>query len=199
MRSAGGRETDEMTGRESEALAQPVIRLARTEDAGAIGDLQVRSWQAAYAGIVPASVLDRLSPDRRARFWSEAIARQLVTPGSERTWVIEEDRQVVGFASSGKARDDDLSEGTGELHAIYLAPEAWSRGLGGRLLEHTVMELEALKLDPLVLWVIATNERARSLYERYGWHPDGARRPLDFDGTPVDEIRYRRVMGTPDR
>lgn len=199
MRAAGGRETYGVTGREPDAPADPVIRLARTDDAETIGDLHVRSWQAAYAGIVPASVLDRLSPDRRARFWSEAIARQLVNPGSERTWVIEEDRQVVGFASSGKARDDDLSEGTGELHAIYLAPEAWSRGLGGRLLEHAVMELEALKLDPLVLWVIATNERARGLYERYGWHPDGARRPLDFDGTPVDEIRYRRVMGTPDR
>jgi hypothetical protein len=24
-----------------------------------------------------------------------------------------------------------------------------------------------------------------------GSRPDGARQPIDFDGTPVDEIRYR--------
>ncbi len=44
---------------------------------------------------------------------------------------------------------------------------------------------------PLVLWVIEANLRGRQFYERSGWRVDGARQPIDFDGVPVDEIRYR--------
>lgn len=178
---------------------EAVIRLARSDDAAAIGDLHVRSWQVAYAGIIPATVLDRLSPTRRAAYWREVIARQTARPGPERTWVVEVGGRVLGFAASGTARDDDVPVGTGEFHAIYLAPEAWSRGLGGRLFEHTVEQLDALGFDPLVLWVIGTNARARAFYERRGWQPDGTCRTLDFDGTPIDEVRYRRAMATPDR
>jgi GNAT superfamily N-acetyltransferase len=176
-----------------------VIRVARINDADSIGDLHVRSWQVGYAGIIPATVLDRLSPTRRAAYWRDAIARQTARPGSEKTWVVEVDGRVLGFAASGVARDDDVPVGAGEFHAIYLAPEAWSQGLGGRLFEYTVEQLDALGFDPLVLWVIGTNERARAFYERRGWQPDGACRTLDFDGTPIDEVRYRRVMPTPDR
>jgi hypothetical protein len=39
--------------------------------------------------------------------------------------------------------------------------------------------------------VIAGNERGSAFYEHLGWRPDGARQPIDFDGTSVDEIRYR--------
>jgi len=30
-------------------------------------------------------------------------------------------------------------------------------------------------------------------YERGGFRPDGAVRTLDVDGTPIEEIRYRRA------
>lgn len=198
-----GASADRVSGGQPDPAAnvagEPVIRLARLEDAATIGDLHVRSWQAGYAGILPASVLDRLSPERRARYWHDTIANQLARPTTEQTWVVEEAGRVVGFAASGKARDADLPNGAGEFHAIYLAPEAWSRGLGGRLFDHTVEHLEALGFDPLVLWVIGTNERARAIYGRRGWQPDGTRRTLDFDGTPVDELRYRRAMADRDR
>ncbi|MFB9446981.1 hypothetical protein Dvina_25355 [Dactylosporangium vinaceum] len=38
----------------------------------------------------------------------------------------------------------------------------------------------------------ATNEAARRFYEAGGWHPDGTTRTEDFDGEPVEELRYRR-------
>jgi GNAT superfamily N-acetyltransferase len=108
-----------------------------------------------------------------------------------RTWVVEDAGAVVGFASTRPSRDDDTPPGTGELASIYLAPEAWSRGLGGRLLATAVDDLHGRGFAPLVLWVIEANLRGRRFYERVGWRPDGARQPIDFDGVPVDEIRYR--------
>jgi GNAT superfamily N-acetyltransferase len=108
-----------------------------------------------------------------------------------RTWVVEDAGTVVGFASTRPSREADTTPGTGELHAIYVAPEAWSRGLGGTLLGTAVDDLHERGFAPLVLWVIEANVRGRRFYERAGWRADGARQPIDFDGVPVDEIRYR--------
>ena len=71
-------------------------------------------------------------------------------------------------------------------------PRPGRRGLGSALLfAAAVDDLRGRGFAPLVLWVIEANARGRRFYERAGWRPDGARQPIDFDGVPVDEIRYR--------
>jgi GNAT superfamily N-acetyltransferase len=110
---------------------------------------------------------------------------------------VEEHGTVVGFASTGPSRDEGVGPGTGEIQAIYLAPEAWSRGLGSALLASAADDLRARGFRPLVLWVLEANDRGRRFYERAGWRPDGARKPIDFDGVQVDEIRLRLTW--PDR
>lgn len=157
-----------------------------------MGDLHVRSWRAAYRGIVPDAILDGMSIEGRRDRWARAIAQANTEPsGQVRIWVVETDGRVVGLATTGPCRDGDAQAGTGELQSIYLAPEAWSRGLGSALLEAAVDDLRARGFAPLLLWVIEENARGRRFYERAGWQPDGARKAIDFDGVPVDEIRYR--------
>jgi RimJ/RimL family protein N-acetyltransferase len=46
----------------------------------------------------------------------------------------------------------------------------------------------------VVLWVLATNERARRFYEKAGWHADGAEAPHDVGGTTHTVVRYRRSL-----
>jgi GNAT superfamily N-acetyltransferase len=174
-------------------LSGIVVRAASIGDAAAIADLHVRSWRMAYRGIVPDAILDGLSIDARRDFWARAIGLTLTEPSSDaRIWVIGETDLVRGFAATGPSRDYDAEPGTGEVNAIYLAPEAWGRGLGTRLLDHAAADLRARGFTPLILWVIEANLRGRRFYERAGWLVDGARQPIDFDGVPVDEIRYRR-------
>jgi GNAT superfamily N-acetyltransferase len=165
----------------------PVVRPARAAEAEAIAGVHVRSWQAAYVGIVPQQILDRLSVERRATSWRSTIEEA----GDERVWVLEDDRRVRGFASIGPARDDDLPPGSGEVYAIYLEPEAWSLGLGRLLFETAIKDLRHRGFDPLVLWVLTDNVRGRWFYEAAGWQVDGTARFLDFDGTPIEELRYR--------
>lgn len=186
-----------------DAGAAASVRLAIPADAAAIARVHVRSWQATYRGIVPRAVLDRLSVERREAFWLEAITRSVdeSIDGGERVWLAERaapaapaaspDGEVVGFASTGPARDADLPATSGELYAIYLVPEAWSQGIGRRLFAAAIDDL-AVRHDPLVLWVLTDNARGRRFYEAAGWRPDGASRLLDFDGTPIEEIRFRR-------
>ena len=167
-------------------MSDPIVRPARLDDVEAIASAHVRSWQAAYVGIVPQSILDRLSVERRAAQWREVIAED----GRERVWVVDDGR-VRGFASIGPARDDDLPQGAGELYAIYLEPEAWSQGLGHSLMGAATQDLIDRQSAPYVLWVLTDNARARRFYEAAGWQPDGVRRELSFDENPIEEVRYR--------
>jgi GNAT superfamily N-acetyltransferase len=162
-----------------------VVRLAVADDADRIGLVHVRSWQAAYAGIIGADVLDDLSTERRSGYWREAIGR------GERVWVVEREGTVVGFAAVGPARDDDLPAGAGEVPAIYLEPESWSMGLGRALFAAAVDDLRAGGFEPLVLWVLTDNDRGRRFYEAAGWTPDGTERPIEIGGRSLGEIRYR--------
>lgn len=132
-----------------------------------------------------------MSIEARRDFWIRKIGRAPTDPALEaRIWVVEDAGVVAGFATTGPSRDEDAGPGTGEVNAIYLAPEAWGRGLGSALLAHAADDLRTRGFAPLVLWVIEANARGRRFYERAGWRPDGARKPIDFDGVMVDEIRY---------
>ncbi len=165
----------------------PLVRLATPADAEAIATVHVASWRAAYGGIVPQPILDRLSVDRRAARWRETIAAE----ADERVWIVEAGGQVRGFASTGPSRDTDLPAGAAEVYAIYVDPGSWSGGLGRLLFSRAVAELDEHGCEPIVLWVLTANDRGRGFYEAMGWRPDGAGRPIDFDGSPVDEVRYR--------
>jgi GNAT superfamily N-acetyltransferase len=163
-----------------------VVRHATVGDARAIAEVHVRSWRAAYRGIVPQSILDELSVDRREAFWRDAVA----ATSSDPKWVAERNGRVVAFAAIGPARDDDLAADRGELYAIYVDPDEWAHGVGRRLFAAAVNELADLGFDGPVLWVLTDNARARRFYEANGWRPDGTRRVLDFGGTPIEELRY---------
>jgi GNAT superfamily N-acetyltransferase len=184
----------------ADRVSPATIRLAVPEDAPGVARVHVRSWQATYVGIVPQRILDRMSVERREAFWREAIVRSLDdgTDAGERVWVAARlDGAIDGFASVGPARDEDLPPGAGELFAIYLSPDTWSTGMGRRLHDAAVADM-AVRHDPLALWVLTANARARRFYERAGWAVDDASRMLDFDGTPIEEIRYRLAGGAGD-
>ena len=169
--------------------AGPVVRAATVADARAIATIRLASWRATYAGIVPAALLDRMDLARNETW----IAGRVADPQGQGTLVVEDaEGHVAGYALTGPARDDDAA-GLGELGAIYLDPDARGRGFGRPLLDAALEELAAAGFGTVVLWVLTANASARRFYERAGFRPDGAVRTLDFDGTPIEEIRCRRA------
>ena len=175
------------------------VRLATPDDAPTVADIHVRGWRTTYRGLVPDGILDGLSVERRTSGWRETIEREVRELGagpataSGRTWVIEVDDAVVGFAASGEGRSESAPPptGAGEIYAIYLAPESRGVGYGRALFGHTVSDLLARGFDPIVVWVFEANPVARRFYEAAGFRADGTRSTIDFDGLPIDEIRYR--------
>jgi GNAT superfamily N-acetyltransferase len=156
------------------------IRRARPEDAAAVADVHVRTWQSAYERVFGAERLAAIDVDSRRRFAERGIERGGV-------WVAEDDGHVVGFVSIGDSRQ---GPDEGELYAIYVLPDAWGTGAGAGLMAAAVEALRSA-YPTSILWVLDDNPRARRFYEREGWELDGGTQTEDFLGLAVTEVRYR--------
>jgi len=166
------------------------IRGATPDDAPDIAIVQVRSWQAAYRGLMPDEVLDGLSVQRRTEVWRSVAGRP-----EEAVLVVEGDGGVEGFAHVCAGRDGDVDAGTGEVSSIYLLPSAWGRGDGRALMDAAVARLSADGYHTAVLWVLVTNDRARRFYDAAGWVCDGAEKTELIGGSAsITETRYRRPL-----
>ncbi|MER7282258.1 GNAT family N-acetyltransferase [Dactylosporangium sp. NPDC000244] len=164
------------------------VRPAAETDAEALGALHVHAWQEAYRGQIPQARLDALDPAERAREWHNRLSN---LPPAAAVYVVDDEAGVLaGFVSTLVHPDP----ATGRITAIYVRPDAWGRGTGRTLMAAGLEHLRAAGCTEAVLWVLATNERARRFYEAAGWHPDGATQTEDFDGVPLEELRYRRPL-----
>ena len=157
------------------------------DDIDAVADLHVRSWQAAYRGIMPQDFLDAMDPAVQVR-----RRRATFRAGGELVAVVA--GRVAGWAAVGPYRDDEVpapAPGCGEILALYLPPEQWGRGVGRALMAAALDTLAGRELVPVLLWMSAANERARRFYAKAGFGPDGASQDFEVAGATLPEVRYR--------
>ena len=169
------------------------IRRARPEDADAIAAVHVRSWKAAFPGLLPQDYLDALRPEDRLGQWQEALS----SPPWPVVLVGEEGGHVVGFVAVAPSGDPDAGDDVGEVQTVYVDPGAWGSGHGARLLEAGLAELERAGFARATLWVLHSNERARRFYERHGWAADGATKEHDWVAFTATDVRYGRALDQP--
>lgn len=171
--------------------AEVACRPATAADLDGIAEVRVRSWQAAYRGLVPQPYLDGLSPAAEAERRRARLDASGVPVGHH---VVETGGQVAGWAALGPYRDDDgdaPSPGCGEIGAIYLLPQWWGHGIGRALMAYSLEVLRGQGLAPVLLWVLAGNARACRFYERAGFRLDGATHAYELAGALLPEVRYR--------
>jgi ribosomal protein S18 acetylase RimI-like enzyme len=170
------------------------LRDATPADAHAIATVTVRSWRAAYRGLLPDDVLAGLSVDDREERWSAALT---APPEHLRVVVAVVAGTVVGFAATGRplVPDDRADPTLGDLYALYLVPEVWRRGIGARLHSAALDRLRSCGFTHAGLWVLDTNDRALRFYDRVGW-TDTGRTQVDRGpgGAELHERRLRRDL-----
>jgi RimJ/RimL family protein N-acetyltransferase len=171
---------------------QVEVRPAVAADAPAMGRVHVLSWQAAYPGLISQDYLDGLDVGERVEHWRRAISRlRELTP----LLVAVTGDDLVGFAGFGPVRGGDSPPPTvGELYGIDVRPDVWGRGVGAALLAAVHRGLAEHGYRRAVLWVLPGNRRARTVYEHYGWRPDGVNRTAEVFGVTVPETRYWRRL-----
>jgi hypothetical protein len=144
------------------------LRVARPVDAIAVARVHVRSWQAAYRGLLFDEYLDALQPEEWALRYSFTDPQ-----GTEPVTVLAvEGSEICGLATIGPAGADERQT-VGELLALYVDPDRFAEAC---------------------LWVLAGNEWAERFYRLDGWLPDGSRRPAKVAGYSVEDVRYRRSL-----
>ena len=168
------------------------IRLAVPGDGESIGRVQVDSWRAAYAGLMPDAVLAGLSAQQRGAAWRERLEHPEVA--ERRCFVADVAGEVLGFASTGPSRDEGADPSTAEVYALYLAPASWGRGYGRALFAAAVDDLGARRFSAVTLWVLAGNVRGRRFYEAAGMRPDGRTKVEVEGGADLPHLRYGLSM-----
>ncbi len=170
------------------------LRDARSGDVRAVAELHVAAWQVAYRGLVPDEVLDGLSASDR-----EEIFRRLISGFSSLdSAIVAVDAQIIqGFVHVCPSRDPDAGPTVGEVTSIYVHPNNWEHGIGGRLLEAALGRLVAAGFNAATLWVVQGNKRARSFYEAQGWSADGNTKDDVRKEFTLHEVRYARALDRP--
>lgn len=169
------------------------IRQAKIVDAQAIAEIHVASWQSAYAGIMPASLLADLSVDKRASSWRDALES-----GRIRVALAFTEGHLAGWVAYGKCRDADKDASWGEIEAIYLHPSRYGQGIGALLMKHASASLGQMGYRHVSLWVLTSNGRARTFYERAGFTADNQIKEFEVGGSVLCEMRYQRLIDSCD-
>lgn len=165
------------------------IRPAMAEDATAVAEVHVRSWQVGYRGLLSSGYLDALRPEGRA----SRYAFGQMNPDGPFTQIAIDGDMVCGHVTTGRSRDEDL-RGSGEIWAIYVDPTRWGSGIGRQLMTAGCAQLRFRGHSMASLWVLSGNDRARRFYESAGWHCDGTRRTDSIGENLVHEVRYQRSL-----
>lgn len=159
------------------------IREATERDALAVAVVGRTAALQAYAHIFPPTAPQ---PTVRA-LWERwrTLLGEVRPPGTG--LVSEVDGAVAGSVVAGTEPDEP---GAGHVAGLYVHPDRWGGGDGVRLLDAAMDRLRAAGCPEVTLWVLRDNDRARAMYERRGWRPDGGTRTVPTV-PEVEELRYR--------
>jgi GNAT superfamily N-acetyltransferase len=174
----------------SKAMDALMIRFAVPADAMDVATVHVRSWQAAYRGLLPKTYLDGLRAEDRASRYDFTKT----DPGKPQTILAAgPDGTILGFATTCARQDDDLVN-AGELCALYVDPDFWNAGVGASLIVAARARLLELGVKTAYLWLLDGNLRGGRFYVLDGWAPDGQIRKNTVWGISVSETRYQRAL-----
>jgi GNAT superfamily N-acetyltransferase len=165
-------------------VADVSVRPARPEDAERIARVQLSTWRTAY-GFLPADALD-VPEEQAAALWLRAI--ELPPTPRHRVLVAMDAAELVGFAASGPAEDED-EDGAVELTALLVEPRWGRRGHGSRLLSATVDHWREDEGGRAVHWAWERDTATRSFLTGAGWELDGSARGLDTGAGVERQVR----------
>lgn len=167
-------------------MADVSVRPARPEDAERVARVQLSTWRTAYADLLPAAALD-VPEVKAAALWLGAVESP-PTP-QHRLLVAMERDELVGFAASGPAADEDVV-GAAELLTLLVDPRWGRRGHASRLVAASVESWRTDGFTTAVAWAWERDPATRGFLKSSGWEPDGKARGLDTGERVERQLRF---------
>ena len=138
-----------------------IIRTMEIEDAEAVTDILIDSWQTSYRGIVSNEYLDNMDKgilaDRRRKQYRDYI-------------VAVSEGRIVGYCwyVNDNSFTKDISEIDSEVIALYVDPKLKRQGLGRRMLSYVIDDLKKQGRKNMIIWCLKENYPSRKFYEKMG-------------------------------
>ncbi|WP_266075351.1 GNAT family N-acetyltransferase [Haladaptatus caseinilyticus] len=163
-------------------MTESTIRTAEPTDSTAIQRVARESWHAVYDDIIGAGTVDETIDQ-----WYDMEGLREDATRSEHEFYVSERDDIVGFAHAGPGDGDDIFQ----LIRLYVVPDAWGSGLGGRLLDRVEERLRARTVERVRLSVFADNDVGVGFYESRGFERVEEREATGFD---AGEYVYEKVL-----
>lgn len=161
------------------------VRRGRAEDSAGLARVQVDSYRAAYAGLLPAEYLAGFSYEEQEGDWRDWLASH---PEDVLLVAVEEGGEVVGYALA-RAGASSIVPYDGELVALHVRGRRQRQGLGRRLVATVAGALRQRGCTSLLVWVMEGNA-SRGFYERLGGRLIGRQTVTLEEGVTAVEVAY---------
>jgi L-amino acid N-acyltransferase YncA len=90
-------------------------------------------------------------------------------PGNRPLWIVEEEGRTIGWVSFQSFYGRPAYDATAEI-SIYLHAAVRGRGLGKKVLEHSILQSRSLGIKTLLGYIFAHNEPSLRLFRSFGFH-----------------------------
>ena len=121
--------------------------------------------------------------------------RNMINVENNSHYVITVADRIVGLVVVDSSRDDDADDRFYEVHAIYLHPDYYRKGIGTQAMEFAYDKARRLGKSIITLWVLAENTNSIRFYEKCGFCADGKTQALNY-GKDLECIRMRKDLTT---
>ena len=165
--------------REYAPAAGVALRRAGLADVGDLAALHLRTAIDAYGHIFPPDPGPPTLDDTVA-LWSGWIDRGWTALCAETA-----DKVMLGTGLAGPDVDDPAR---GHVARLYVEPARQGEGIGRALSRAALADLRERGFRHATLWALEANTRARSWYEREGWHLTGRRKLVHDSG--ISDVQY---------
>ena len=163
------------------------VRIGRVEDSRRIAEINVRSWQVSYRGLIPDDFLDSMDPEKRIPFIEDVIQNH------HSLVAVDAEGVVVGFVLLGPPfdKESDPSDVI-ELYSIYVEPDLIGSGLGRTLMNGALDVMRRGSWTRAILWTLKNTHRTSRFYEIAGWRLDGHTKQENVPGSdPLESVRFQ--------
>lgn len=144
-----------------------------------------KSWQEAYADLLPQEFLKNTYTLERCQDWAVRYPQNIL--------IAVMDDKVVSFACYGSSSQEDL-QGAGELYALYVLADYYDQKIGYQLMQAALEKLQSY--ETVTLWVLEGNARAIAFYEKVGFRFDGVKKTVNLG---AERTEYRMIFKQKER
>ena len=130
------------------------------------------AWQASHQSFCTPEFVMLHTPERQAAYLNDKME------AGSKLYLLITDIPVGVVSVTGNLIED-----------LYVLPERQNRGYGTELLQFAI----EICTDTPILWILENNERAKRLYERFGFSETGRRNAIT---DVLDEIEMSWTKGT---